>query len=100
MVPLTRRDCPTAIPLTQRGLLSTLRQRNCQRPPGSENGFYPSYVVLGGMDVDMLAGGRGASVQEAYPQSTRQQVNGKGSGDRAPACEHGGSAAAPGEFDA
>ena len=100
MIPLTRRDCLAAIPLTQRGLLSTLCQRNCQRHPGSENGFYPAYVVLEGMGVDMLTGGWGASAKEAYPRSTRQQVNGKGSGDRAPACEHEGSAATRGAFDA
>jgi len=48
----------------------------------------------------MLTGGRGASAKEAYPRSTRQQVNEKGSGDRAPACEHEGSAAAQGAFNA
>ena len=100
MIPLTRRECLTAIPLTQRGLLSTLRQRNCQRHPGWENGFCPAYVVLEGMDVGMLTEGRGASAKEAYPQSTRQQVNEKRSGDRSLACKHKGWAATEGAFDA
>jgi len=100
MLPLTRQDNSTAFPLTQTCLASTLRQRNCQRHRGEGSGFHPVYTAPRERSVNMLTGGRGASAKEAYPRSTRQQVNEKGSGDRAPACEHEGSAAAQGAFNA